>query len=536
MGAGDIANKPPKRLIPRAIFMHCLRPFAALAVAVLTCAGIGKAVADTDHSDLAFSDAPRLIDLCSAKSSLTADDCKKSGTDKLVAELDHALQAALGKAPANVKPLLKRDQAWVGEMITAVLEEMSENPDADRDAPAKMLRERLAALGQIEAGFGRAGILGKWQDAFGSVTVTAADDGAYRVAIATDAVYGSAERWRWTCQATALVKPGADGWLTGEIPPEIPPDQAPGGKDYKSPGSKPGLPLVAIKIRRQGETLRVVVDERDSRTDTRPHCPSIEPVTASYFASGPADASAAADKVDTTFVAPTFDCTRPYSASDEEICADPELADNDQRLNRDWKALQPRLDEATRRALTEDQHHWVHAQMEQYPDELHPAMAKIDSVMHYAGSARDALLRLQRGRLALLEGFDENRKGFGGVWLGYTAMLTVTQKDDGSVTADGSKWFQGDWKDGCDYTIGGKVRDGAFHSDDNGTNDKGKNPDTLERDHAMLIVNRLDDVFAAKRPPSNDEDQQKCKRSPSFSSTARLFPARPSPDFDDYPE
>jgi hypothetical protein len=47
----------------------------------------------------------------------------------------------------------------------------------------------------------------------------------------------------------------------------------------------------------------------------------------------------------------------------------------------------------------------------------------------------------------------------------------------------------------------------------------------------MLIVNRLDDVFAGKRPPSDDEDNQKCKRSPSASSTARLFPARPSPDF-----
>jgi hypothetical protein len=30
-------------------------------------------------------------------------------------------------------------------------------------------------------------------------------------------------------------------------------------------------------------------------------------------------------------------------------------------------------------------------------------------------------------------------------------------------------------------------------------------------------------------------DEQKCKRSPGISSTARLFPARPSPDFDNYP-
>jgi hypothetical protein len=211
------------------------------------------------------------------------------------------------------------------------------------------------------------------------------------------------------------------------------------------------------------------------------------------------------------------------------------LADNDQRLNRDWKALLPRLDEATRHALSEDQRNWVHAQMEQYPDQLHAAMAKSSSIMHYAGSARDALLRLKRGRMALLEGFDENRKGLGGVWLSYTAMLTVTQKDDGSVSAEGFKWFQGDWKGGCEYAIGGKIRGGLFRSDEEGKTDKGKNPDTLERDHAMLIVNRLDDVFAATRPPSDDEDQQKCKRAPSISSTARLFPARPSPDLDNYP-
>ena len=518
--------------------MPCSRPLAALslffACALLPACMGSPARAATDNSDLAFSSPAWRIDLCAPASVMNADDCKQSGTDKLLAENDRALQAALAKAPANVKPLLKRDQAWVGEMITAVFEEMSENPAADRDASAKILRDRVAVLGQIQSGFGRAGLIGTWQDAFGSVTVTAADDGAYRVAIATDAIYGTEEHRRWTCRATALVKPGAEGWWTGEIAPEIPPEQAPGGKDYKSPGTKPG-PLVAIKLRRQGETLRIVVDENDSRTDTRPHCSHVEPVTANYFASGAADTLAATDKIDTSFVVPTFDCSKPYSASDEEICADPELADNDQRLNRDWKALLPRLDDATRRALSEDQRNWVKSQMHQYPDDLHPAMAKTSSFMHYAGEARNRLLRLQRGRLALLEGFDENRKGFAGVWLGYTAMMTVTQKEDGSVSAKGFKWFQGMWKEGCEYAIEGTVKAGVFRADDKGTNDNGKNPDTLERDHAMLIVNRLDDAFAAKRQPSNDEDNQKCMRTPSASSTATLFPARPSPDFDDYP-
>ena len=491
--------------------------------------------ASGDNSDLAFSSAAALVDLCGPNSVLSAEACKRSGTDKLVTELDRALQAALAKAPANIKPLLKRDQAWFGEMIASAAEQMpdSEKP-ADRDGFANMLRDRVTVLGQIQTGFGRAGLIGTWRDVFGSVTVTAADDGAYRVAIATDAIYGTDEERRWTCKATAMMKPGRDGWLTGEIAPEIPPEQAAAGKDYKSPDAKPG-PLVAIKLRRQGETLRVVVDENDTRTDTRPHCTNVQPVTASYFASGPADAIATTDKIDTSFVTPTFDCMRPYSAADEEICADPELADNDLRLNRDWKALLPRLDDATRRALSEDQRLWVKSQMHEYPDQLHPAMAKLTSFMHYAGQARNALLRLQRSRTALLEGFDETRKGFSGVWLSYTAMLKVTQDAKGSVSAEGFKWFQGDWKGGCEYAIAGQIKGGVFRADDKGQNDKGKNPDTLERDHAMLIVNRLDDAFAAKRQPSDDEDNQKCKRSPSVSSTARLFPARPSPDFDNYP-
>jgi hypothetical protein len=73
---------------------------------------------------------------------------------------------------------------------------------------------------------------------------------------------------------------------------------------------------------------------------------------------------------------------------------------------------------------------------------------------------------------------------------------------------------------------------GVFRS-----NEQRKNPDTLERDHATLIVNRLDDVFAKKRwkkDGSENEaaDEAKCKRNLSNSSTAKLFPARPSPDID----
>ena len=52
-----------------------------------------------------------------------------------------------------------------------------------------------------------------------------------------------------------------------------------------------------------------------------------------------------------------------------------------------------------------------------------------------------------------------------------------------------------------------------------------------------LIVNRLDEAFAKKRWKKDgtaDEtaDEAKCQRNQSNSSTAKLFPARPSPDID----
>jgi uncharacterized protein YecT (DUF1311 family) len=484
---------------------------AALALATALLAPVA-ASADDDYT-AAYSSASTLINLCGTNNPIAADACKDAGYDKLATQLDRAVQAALAKAPANVKPLLKRDQAFFYEMIIAAAEEMpqSENENIKNEF-ADMLRQRVAALEKI--GFGRTGVSGKWQDAFGTVMVLPADDGGFRIAIETNAVYGGDDERRAQCRAIALVKPSAGGWLTGTIPQGQP------------PAGDPPKPAT-IKIRRQGETLRVVADETDWSNESRPDCKTVRTVTANYFASGRAET--AADKADTAFVMPSFDCTKPATASEEEICGDPDLADNDQRLNRAWKALQPRLDEATRRALAEDQRDWVKAQGGQYPEFLHPAWNKTTYFMHFTSDGRDRVNKLQRERIALLEGFDETRNGLTGVWLSSTAILNVTKTDDGGLKAAGWKWEQGDWKAGCDYDMSGKLVKGIFRSDE-----ERKNPDTLERDHAMLIVNRMDDAFAKKRHGADGEDEMKCKRSFQRSSTARLFPAKPSADINDF--
>jgi uncharacterized protein YecT (DUF1311 family) len=487
--------------------------------------------ASDDTPTAPYSRPPTRLNLCKGDNApVTPEGCKQGGYDKIAGEIDKALQAALAKTPANVKPLLKRDQGFFNETMLAAAQNMEALGDDYQKTFAETLRGRIPALAAIADGFGRTGLTGDWADAFGTITVTAEDGGAYRVEIDTKGSYGSDDGPEWACGATALVKPAQDktqdGWLSGPLLAE----QNVPALLFKKPGELPPIIPPTIRIRRQGATLRLVASDKDwARWDdeTRPSCKSVELLTGTYFASGKGDASAAPGKVETTFVKPTFDCAQPSSASDEEICSDPDLVDNDQRLNRAWKALLPRLDDATRRALMDDQHRWVKAQAFQYVEFMHPIWGKQTSFMHHRMEGRDKLDALQRERIALLEGFDETRTGFAGVWLGYNAILKVTTTADGGLEAKGWKWQQGDWKLGCDYDLAGKVTGGSFRS-----NEERTNPDTLERDHAMLIVNRLDEVFAAKRPDPEQSDKPKCKRVSSDSSTARLFPAKPSPDID----
>ena len=504
--------------------------FSRLPLAILAFALLAPAPADAmDDFIRASSSAPAAIRLCGEVNGdgtqIKTADCKKAGYDRLVAAIDSSFAAALAKAPANVRPLFKRDQTWFNEMILegAVTVQEVDEPEI-RENFAAMLRQRVSTLNDIATGFGRTGLTGKWANAFGSVTVASTENNAYRVMVDVSSNYGSDKHWQ--CKLGATVKPGPNGWLSGAVDPAKPSTDATAPeKPEKKPGERP-----SITLRRQGDTLRLVLltTEEQSGGFDDSDCEAIGQITGTYFGSGK---SATSDKADIAFVAPTFDCTRPETAGDEEICADPDLAENDQRLNRAWKALLPRLDEPTRRALMDDQRHWVRSQAEEFPEFLHPAWEKRTSQMHYTADARDHLDGLQRERIALLEGFDDKRVGLAGVWLAYNAIIKVTADKDGSLKADGWKWDQGDWKAGCDYEMSGKIVNNVFRSDETRTN-----PGTLERDHAMLIVNRADDAFAKKRY-KNDRiddtaDEAKCKRRLDISSTARLFPAQPSADID----
>lgn len=504
---------------------------ATLAVAISTLAPV--AAYAIDDFNAASSNAPMEMNLCGSgeRAPIKTDACKQYGYDQLITAVDKAAAAALAKVPANVRMLLKRDQAWFHEMMVDAADNVAQSEaEEQRDMYSELLRQRAARLDAIAEGFGRPGLSGKWVNAFGTVTVMPAEGGAFRVTVETAANYDADSELRPECKVSALVKPANGGWVSGLLLPDEDKPAAKDGDATTTPDGKPTVPTT-LKLRRQGDTLRVVLADADWWNGDRPNCEYPRQVTGSYFGSGKLDVPA--DKADVSFTAPTFDCNvRLETATEEEICADPELAENDHRLNRAWKALLPRLDEATRRALTEDQRKWVGSQTLQYPEFLHPGWEKRTTSVHYTTEGRDKVNRLQRERIALLEGFDDKRSGLAGTWLAYNAVIHVTVDKDGGITAKGWKWDQGDWKAGCDYEMSGKIVGGTFRS-----GESRKNPDTLERDHATLVVNRLDDEFAKKRfrpdgTAIGDPDEAKCRRSRSTSSTARLFPARPSEDID----
>ena len=145
--------------------MSVLRRLAVLAFAAVCLVPVAaNAVDDNDIPDhVAFSSVSTLLRLCGGDAAiLSKDACKKDYYAQNAAALDSALRDALDKAPANVQPLLKRDQYWFGETVrSAVL-----NGTPEREMRDHMLIPRIVTLAQIAKGLPRDGVLGKWANAF----------------------------------------------------------------------------------------------------------------------------------------------------------------------------------------------------------------------------------------------------------------------------------------------------------------------------------------------------------------------------------
>ena len=128
-----------------------------------------------DDHQRALSSGPTELRLCGADSALTSSGaCKETDYGALTGKIETALQASLAKAPANVRPLLKRDQAWFNEITLNAADTMTRVRRRLIGRPSSTtLRRRAATLEGIAQGFGRTGVAGRWVNTFGSVTVTA---------------------------------------------------------------------------------------------------------------------------------------------------------------------------------------------------------------------------------------------------------------------------------------------------------------------------------------------------------------------------
>jgi hypothetical protein len=204
---GDLSRDGVHSLRENQKSMSASHRLAALGLAI---ACLAPVTADAmDEWVRPIGGGPTRLMLCGADNApVTPAACKQAGFDTLATRIEKALETTLARAPVYARPLLKRDQVWFGEIAVSAAESVPQSDDDEaKEAYAASLRERITTLQSIAAGFGRSGLAGRWMNTFGSVVVTPADGGAYRIAIETRSVYGTGSDRRRECRASALLRP-----------------------------------------------------------------------------------------------------------------------------------------------------------------------------------------------------------------------------------------------------------------------------------------------------------------------------------------
>jgi uncharacterized protein len=420
--------------------------------------------------------------------------------DPEIARLDTAIDARLTRLIAAADPvtamLLRRDQRWFLETLTDGKPSELEVREEEREG----IRARLAArLRTLEAMQPRGGpVTGEWANALLNVKILKAADDGLTVEIAGKVEYPDLDDAA-TCGIKAKVTPGTDGWLAGT------PDAA-----DTSRKDKPEKPTM-LRLRMQAGTLRVVLSESEP-TD---YCNAPGFVTGSYFALG---ATPSADKPQT--IAPSFDCATARNQDEEEICADPELAQKDVEVAALYRDALKRLDAKAQGHLREDQRGWAKIKHDVFRFYLHPYWDKRQYMVHHTDSARDELLQSQTGRIEMLRGLDPGRKGFSGRWISHNAWITVVPKDGGKtgvLSVSGGKWDANDYKAGCELDAEGQVSAGALKTE--------RGAPRFARDGITLTVDaHYPDQTRTRDMDLKMERPEYCSRLDS--AKARLFPVR----------
>ncbi len=427
----------------------------------------------------------------------TASPC----ADPEIVRLDRAIDARLSRLIATADPvtalLLKRDRRWfLNALIVGNPSEVELKEDSDRESMRAKLQARLKTLEPMQP---RASELpGEWANALLAATITKGAGDALHIEIAGKVEYAELDDPA-ECELKAEVKPGADGWFSGT---PVRPD----GKTPEETKEKPNL----IRMRMQAGTLRIVLVESE-RAD---FCTASSFVTGTYFATG------APPSGKTQAVAPSFDCATAKNEDEEEICSDPELAQKDVELAKLYRDTLKRLDPKTAGHLREDQRGWSRLKNYSFRFYLNPYWDKRHSMVHHTSSARDELLQIQDGRIAMLRGLDETRKGVTGRWTSYNAALTIAPKKDakdGTLMVSGGKWDANDYKAGCEFDTDGKPAGNALKTSDGAPR--------FARDGATLTV----DAHYPDKPRTRGmelkmERPEYCSRLDS--AKARLFPVK----------
>ena len=432
-------------------------------------------------------------------------DAASPCADPEIVRIDKAIDARMTRLTASADPvtamLLKRDQRWFLETLTEGKAAELELREEDREGARAKLAARLKMLEAIQP---RAGALaGEWVNALLTVKITKGAGDALQVEIVGKVDYPDHDETA-ECGVKAEVKPGQDGWFAG--PPAPLDDEKP--KDDKQADATKDTPGV-LRLRLQAGTLRVVLIEPERAE----FCTAPGFVTGTYFATGAATSGAAPT------VAPSFDCKTAKNEDEEEICSDPELARLDIQIAALYRDTLKRLDAKTQAHLRDDQRGWSKMKKDIFSFYLHPAWDKRSYMVHHSSSARDELAKSLEGRIGLLDGLDDGRKGFVGRWIGYNASATITPKKeatDGTLSVTGGKWEGLDYKAHCEFDTDGKIAGNQLNSDDG---------PRLARDGMTLTV----DAHYPDRTRNKDmelkmERPDYCSRMDS--AKARLFPVK----------
>jgi uncharacterized protein len=433
---------------------------------------------------------------CGSSSTVYRTVCNDAELRSLGAEIDTEMARLTRGADPLTVLLLKRDQVWFTDILGAVnLSEFQGQDDAAYARLLASLKARRRALAHQRTG-NVTTPEGSWSNAFASATVAKAAGEAFMLTLEARLSYPEANRGEIDCAAKVTGTLGKDGWYAANV------------SDKEDSDGR----LDTIRFRLQGNTLRLVHEPNMEAgvCDGKPHESegdrrgSADVLTGSFFATGPAVAGGSPARA----VAPSFDCGKAENADEEEICADPDLAQADRGIARLYVDKIKTLEHKLAGFLRTDQRGWASDNSLGYLANLQPGQDKAQAMVHHTSDARRQLYLRQRLRLLLLANLDDQRKGLDGLWLGYNASLAFAPakgKSDGTISAQGGKSDVEDYKAHCDFAGDGRIENGGFKTKDEFPK--------LTREAGTLLIE------------GNDEDQPGyCSR--MRSPKARLFPVK----------